>query len=159
MSVMDAAGGGPDAYPLEEAPPASRMAVAVLALVGLLLSAYLTLFKLGYVGSLECAIGGCETVQGSAYAYFLGLPVAAWGVGGYGAILAVALLGLQPRWAGARWVAVALTALSAAGVLFSAYLTYLEAAVIRAWCQWCVGSAIVVTLVFLFSLPGLRHAR
>lgn len=147
--------------PQDAAPPVpvTRMAIAVLALVGLLVAAYLTLFKLGYLGAIQCSIGGCEKVQASRFAHFLGLPVAAWGVGAYVVILGVALAGVQPRLAGARWVSLALFGLSAVGVVFSAYLTYLEAFVIRAWCQWCVVSAILITLIFLLSLPGLRRAR
>lgn len=156
MSVSDAAG---LAETLEDRPPATRMAIAVLALVGLLVASYLSMYKLGMLGVIQCQIGSCETVQASAYSYFLGLPVAYYGVGAYAAILAVALAGVQPRFARERWVALALFGLSLVGVLFSAYLTYLEAAVIHAWCQWCVISAVLITLIFLLSLPGLRQAR
>lgn len=144
---------------LEERPPVARMAIAVLALVGLLVAAYLSLYKLGMLGVIQCQIGGCEKVQTSQYAYFLGLPVAYYGVAAYVAILLVAIVGILPRFVRERWVALSLFAMSAVGVLFSAYLTYLEAAVIRAWCQWCVVSAILITLIFLLSLPGLRQAR
>lgn len=148
--------GGDDGY---AAPPLSRMIVAVLALVGLLLASWLTLYKLGYVGSLQCVVGSCERVQNSPWGTFLGLPVAAWGVGGYAGIFVVALLGVQPRWAGERWPALLLFALAAGGLAFTAYLTYLEAAVIHAWCQWCLVSAGIITLIFLLTLPGLRRAR
>ncbi len=143
----------------EERPALARMAIAVLALVGLLIAAYLTLYKMGYLGAIQCSIGGCEKVQASRFAYFMGLPVAAWGIGAYAAILALALAGVQPRFARSRGVALALFGLSAVGVVFSAYLTYLEAFVILAWCQWCVVSAILITLIFLLSIPGLRQAR
>jgi uncharacterized membrane protein len=144
---------------LEERPPLTRMAIALLALAGLLISSYLTLYKLGFLGEIQCTIGGCEKVQTSRWATFLGLPVSAWGLGAYVTILAISILGIQPRWVRARWVALALFGLSAVGVAFSSYLTYLEAFVIHAWCQWCVISAILITLIFLLSLPGLRQAR
>jgi uncharacterized membrane protein len=144
---------------LEARPPVARMAIAVLALVGLLVAAYLSMYKLGMLGIIQCQIGSCEKVQTSQYAYFLGLPVAFYGVAAYVAILVVAMLGIQPRFERERWVALALFGMSAVGVLFSAYLTYLEAAVIHAWCQWCVVSAVLITLIFLLSLPGLRQAR
>lgn len=147
------------AHALEPRPPLARMAIAVLALVGLMIAAYLTLFKLGYLGAIQCSIGGCETVQASQWATFAGLPVAAWGVGAYLLLLALALLALQPRFAGERWVTLALFGVSAVGVVFSAWLTYLEAFVIHAWCQWCVVSAILITLIFLLSIPGLNRAR
>ncbi len=148
---------GPDT---EFTPSVARMAIAVLALIGIFVSGYLALYKLGYLGALQCgAEGGCEVVQASTYALFLGLPVALWGTGAYTLLLALALLGLQPRWAGERWVALALFGLAAVGVVFSAYLTYISGTVIGAFCQWCLVSAVLITLIFLFSLPGLRHAR
>lgn len=141
----------------EGSPAVSRMAIAILSLVGLIISAYLSLYKLGYLGFIQCTTGGCETVQSSAYAFFFGIPVALWGVGAYLALLLLALIGLQPRWMLERWVALALFGAASVGMLFTAYLTYLEAYVIHAWCQWCLVSAALVTLIFLLSIPGLRR--
>jgi uncharacterized membrane protein len=141
------------------APPMTRMAIALVALAGLFNATYLSLFKLGVIGTLTCQVGSCDRVQGSPWAYLFGIPVAVWGVGAYLTIFVVAMLGLQPRWAAARWVPVSLFAMSAVGVAFSGYLTYLEAFVIHAWCQWCVVSAILITIIFLLSIPGLRRAR
>lgn len=154
-------GAGPQAPPTvqEAPPPLGRMAIALLSLLGLLIAGYLSLYKLGYLGFIQCGAGGCETVQASEYALFLGQPVALWGVGAYAVLLVLALIGVQPRFAEERWVALALFGVSGVGVVFSAYLTYLEAMVIHAWCQWCVVSAVLITLIFLLSLPGLRAAR
>jgi uncharacterized membrane protein len=147
-------------------PPVSRMAIAVLALVGLFVSGYLSLYNYGLLGVIQCGIGGCLVVQSSAYAWFpprtisdVGIPVAMMGIIAYGTIFAIAIAGVQPRLVHARWVPMALFALSAIGVAFSTWLTYLEAAVINAWCQWCVVSAIIITLIFLLSIPGFRAAR
>jgi len=148
-----------DAAVEEFSPPVSRMAVAVLALVGLLISAYLTLYKLGYLGAIQCGAGGCEVVQASQYSVLFGLPVAMWGMGAYLVLLAVALLGLQPRFADARWVSMVLFGFSAFGVAFSAYLTYLSGTVIGAFCQWCLVSAATITLIFLATLPELRRMK
>lgn len=135
-----------------------RMAVAVLALVGLLLSTYLLLYKLGFTGPLVCgAAGSCERVQTSRWGVLLGLPVAAYGVGGYLAILGVALLGLQERWQDrakpTRW----LVWLSGAGLAFTLYLKYLELFRIHAICRWCVVSAVLITAIFVLSLVGMRR--
>jgi uncharacterized membrane protein len=135
------------------------MAAAALGLVGLLVSLYLWFWKIGALGPLACGDGACETVQLSPYAYVLGVPVALLGVAGYLAILVVALAGLQPRFAAARWPTDVLLALAAGGVAFSAYLTYLEAAVIHAWCRWCIGSAAVITAIFLAALAGSLRLR
>ncbi len=143
----------------DENPPAVRMGIALLALLGILLAGYLTLYKLGVFGALLCGTGSCEYVQQSKYAVVLGLPVAAWGVVGYAAVLIVALAGLQPRWAHGRGVPAALLALTTAGLAFTAYLNYLEAFVIHAWCRWCLGSAAIMVFVFLLSLAEIPRLR
>lgn len=137
----------------------NRMVVATLALVGALVATYMLLYKLGALGVIVCGVGDCATVQASPWAYFLGLPVAAWGVAGYVAIFVTAFLGTHDRFADARWVPVTLLTLTALAFGFSAYLTALEAFVIHAWCQWCVVSAILATLAFGFSLPELRRIQ
>jgi uncharacterized membrane protein len=136
-----------------------RMMLALLALVGVFLSIYLTLYKLGYIGSLQCAVGSCETVNTSRWATFLGLPVAAWGLGFYVSALALSLLGVQEQYEDRRWVSVALTGLTGWGVLFSGWLTYLELFVINAICMWCVISAVIVAIMFVISLADLRDFR
>lgn len=138
----------------------NRMAVAAVALIGVFVATYLLLYNMGAVGSIVCGVGGgCETVQSSEYAYFLGVPVAALGLGGYLAILAVSLTGLQPRFAAERWVAGALLGLTTIAFLFSLYLSALEQWVIGAWCRWCIVSAVLATLAFVFSLPEARRLR
>lgn len=137
--------------------PRARMAIAVLSLIGLIVAGYLSLHRMGYIGSLQCAIGGCEVVQSSRYAVFLGIPVAYLGLVAYAGLLVVSLLGVQPGRERARWISLALLAGSAVGVLFSAYLTYLEAFVIHAWCQWCVISAVIVTVIFVISVIEARE--
>jgi uncharacterized membrane protein len=133
------------------------MVAATLALAGLFVALYLWLWKLGLVGSLACGGGGCEYVQTSPQSVVLGLPVALYGVVGYLALFVIGLIGVQPRWAERREPSILLVALSAIGVLFTCYLTYLEAAVLHAWCRWCLGSAGIITAIFIASLTGLRR--
>jgi len=126
--------------------------VAALALAGIFVALYLTLYKLGAIGELSCRIGSCETVNSSPWAVFLGAPVAAWGVGFYVVTFAVAIAGLQGRFAESRRLSLALVMLSGIGVVFSGWLTYLELFVIRAICQWCVVSAVIVFAIFVVSV-------
>jgi uncharacterized membrane protein len=137
----------------------NRRVVAVVALIGAFVATYLLLYKLGAFGSILCGTGGCETVQNSPWAYFLGVPVAAWGLVGYVAILGLALTGTHPQLADSRLVPVGLLALTGLAVLFSIYLSFLEEFVIHAWCQWCIISAILSVLAFAFSLPEIRRLR
>jgi uncharacterized membrane protein len=128
------------------------MIIAALALGGVGLATYLAMYKLGMIGTLACGTGGCETVQMSKWANFLGLPVAVWGVFFYVTLFAVALLGTMERWVDAPWVSHALLGLTAWGVIFSAWLTYLELYVINAICRFCVVSAVLVTVLFIVSV-------
>jgi len=124
------------------------MLMALVALIGLLVSLYLTLYKLGRIGTLACGTGGCETVQLSRWGDFLGLPVAVWGAGFYVIVLALCLAGLQDRFADSRGLARILLVITGWGVLFTGWLTYLELFVIHAVCRWCVGSAVMVVVLF-----------
>ncbi len=138
-------------------PPRNRMAVALLSLVGFFVALYLLAHNLGLMGQIVCGVGSCETVQASRYAKVGPVPVSAIGVGGYLALLVLAIAGLQPRFARSLPIRVGLVGGALLGVAFSAYLTWLEAFVINAWCQWCVVSAIVITLILLATLPELRR--
>jgi len=133
-----------------------RMVIAVVALVGLFIATYLWLYKLGVVGQLSCSIGSCETVNTSKWATLAGQPVAFWGVCFYVGMFTVAVLGTFEKFESDRRIGVALAAMSGAGVLFSAWLTYLELAVIHAICMYCVISAILVVLMFALSVADLR---
>lgn len=136
----------------------SRQAIALLALVGLFVALYLWLHALGYGGAIKCgASGGCETVQTSQWAVFLGLPVAFYGVVGYLALLVVAIVALRPAALPERKWDTMLAALASAGFLFTLYLTYLELFVIHAICRWCVGSAFIITGIWIVALVGLRR--
>lgn len=133
------------------------MLAALVALAGLFVALYLTLYKLGYIGTLVCAVGSCEVVQTSRWATLLGLPVAVWGVGFYVAVLAVSLAGASAPLADSRRVSQLLAAMTGVGVLFSLWLTYLELFVIRAICQWCVVSAILTVVLLVIALLDLRE--
>jgi uncharacterized membrane protein len=126
-----------------------------LALVGLLIALYMLAYAMGLTGPVICGIGDCETVQNSPYSRVGPIPVAAFGVVGYLVLMVVSFLGLQPGSQGSRFVPGALLIGGILGLAFSAYLTYLEAFVIHAWCQWCVASAVVMGLAFLATLPEL----
>jgi uncharacterized membrane protein len=123
-----------------------RLAAFVLTLAGIGVAAYLTYVH--YAGLQPVCAGGshgCERVQSSSYASVGGLPVALLGLAGYVAI-AVALVAPGER---ARLAA---TALAVTGFGFSAYLTYLELFVIDAICQWCVASAVILTLLTVVTV-------
>lgn len=130
-----------------------RVLLARLAVAGFSISAYLTWTHLS--GAAPVCVGGsggCETVQTSRYSEILGVPVAALSLFAYAAMLACAVL----RREGA---AISGVFVSMVGALFSAYLTYLELFVLRAICQWCVASAVVVIANLVLGVLRLRDAE
>jgi len=127
-----------------------RIAILVASLLGIGIAGYLTYVHYEGLKVLCLSSGGCETVQASRYSKLDGIPVAVLGLLGYVGLLAsLAIRGESGRIAG---FAVALT-----GFGFSMYLTYRELFTIKAICQWCVGSAVLMTvLAILTAVRALR---
>lgn len=139
--------------------PVNRMVIAVLALIGLLISVYTLMYHLGLIGTMLCGTGGCETVQNSPWARFLGVPVPLLGLIGYGVLLVAAMLGIQPGFVADRRISIILASGALIGFGFSLYLSYLEAFVIHAWCRWCIASAALTVLLLLAALPEFARMR
>ena len=130
-----------------------RVVLALLAVAGIGIATYLTTVHY-QGGDPVCLTGGegCTKVQESDYAEMAGVPVPVIGLLGYLIVLIAAALPGDPG---------RLLGLFAGliGFGFSIYLTYLELFVIDAICQWCIGSAVVMTLVFIAALfRALRYA-
>ncbi len=125
-----------------------RAVVAVLALVGTGIAAYLAYVR--YTGgTYACTTGGCELVQSSKYSEVAGIPVAVIGLAGYLSILASAFVRGEP---GAAIGA----ALSLVGFVFAVYLIYVQWALIEAFCMWCLISDVVMFLLLVVSALRLR---
>jgi uncharacterized membrane protein len=114
-------------------------AALALSLAGTVVVGYLTWVHYD-LSALTCGIGDCHTVQASSYAAIGPVPIALLGLGMF---LGIAVLAIV-RWQrpALLWPATfAAFMLAFSGVLYFAYLTYLEIAVIGAICQWCVLAA------------------
>jgi uncharacterized membrane protein len=134
-----------------------RMSAALLSLAGLFVSGYLYLYKIGRIGSLACGTGACEAVQLSSWSQVAGLEVALVGVLGYTGLVVLSLISIQPS-AEERLGTMRLIAFAAGiGVLFTAYLTYLELFVLHAICRWCVASAVIIVAIFVLAMLDLRR--
>lgn len=121
-----------------------RIAILILALIGIGVAGYLTYTHYDKIKVLCLASGGCETVQASSYAKLAGIPVAVLGLAGY-----ICILGsLAIRGELGRIIAFAIALI---GFLFSLYLTYREAFTIHAYCQWCLSSAVLMTLLMILT--------
>jgi uncharacterized membrane protein len=128
-----------------KAPPEGtlRGIATFLATFGVGVATYIAIADSGG-GSPVCIAGGhgCRTVAESSYSHLAGVNIAIFGIAGYVVLLACALL---------RGDAFRLTAfvVSLIGFGYSLYLTYLELFTIDAICQWCVASAVLMTLLFV----------
>ena len=126
-----------------------RKIIAFVATLGIGVATYITIADSGG-GAPTCLAGGggCETVANSSYSHIGGINVSVFGIVGYIALLATAFFANDAaRFAG--------FAFSLGGFGFSVYLTYLEIFKIEAICQWCVASAVLMTILFLLNATRL----
>lgn len=131
---------------------ARRWAILVFILIGLAASGYLTYTHFAEVTPQCYGIGSCAYVQASSYAKIFGVPIALLGFLAYLVMLALSIAanwGLDEERADLAMQV--LFGLAFAGTLYSAYLTYVEAFVLHAWCIYCVTSAIAITMVCVLS--------
>ena len=125
-----------------------RFASSGFAVIGATITAYL-LYARWTGGTLACTTGGCETVQHSRYAETFGVPVAALGLFAYAGLFVSAAV--RGGWARLTQATLALT-----GLLFGAYLLYVQLAVIGALCQWCLATDLITTAITALALLRLR---
>jgi len=126
-----------------------RRAIAFVATIGVGVATYITIADSGG-GAPACVAGGhgCATVAESEYSHIAGVNVAIFGIVGYVLILATAFFVSDA-------VRLAGFALALGGFGFSVYLTYLEIWEIEAICQWCVASAVLMTILFVLNATRL----
>jgi uncharacterized membrane protein len=104
----------------------------VCAAIGLADSVYLWWTKISKT-VIMCGVGECDVVNASPYASLLGIPVAAIGAAGYGALLIAALWALLARDNVPPWLTNARLGMASGGLFFAAYLTGIEAFVLHAY--------------------------
>jgi uncharacterized membrane protein len=124
---------------------ATRLAIIPLALLGLGTSAYLTYEH--FSTPLICLGPGCQTVTRSSYSRIFGLPLPILGLLSYGAILWLGIWRFRARSLSSRYPLLGILGLALTGTLFSAYLTYLQFAVLHGLCVWCLISAAAMTAI------------
>ncbi|PJF31882.1 MAG: hypothetical protein CUN51_02775 [Candidatus Thermofonsia Clade 1 bacterium] len=133
----------------------------ILALIGLFIAGYLSYTKLTNT-EIACvqAISDCSYVDSSPYAYlggYGGVPIAYIGFAGYAAIFLALIgerrLGLLTKYG--KWL---IFGMALIGFLVSGYLVAIQALVLQSFCQWCMGSAVTMTVLFGVSFARLWRA-
>lgn len=132
--------------------------IPILIAGGLIVAGYLTYVELTAAPAVcGVAIPGCVVVQTSSYSKLFGfLPIGVIGLLGYTAILTAWFLRKYGPDSLKIICSLAIWGMCLFGVLFSAYLTYLEAFVIRATCSWCITSAVFMILLLWVSTPAAQ---
>ena len=115
---------------------------ALVSLVGLADAIYLTIEHISGRTVRCTVVQGCSTVLSSPYASYRGMPLALAGAIAYFTVFSLATLAAFEY----KFAAKLVVPLVAAMLLVSAWLIYLQAFVIEAFCQFCLLSALV-TLV------------
>ncbi len=134
----------------------ARLLAAVLCVLGILVAGYMTWAELTNNETACVDVGkvDCSAVQNSAYAKTFGVPVALLGLLGYLAMLGIVVLEDQVALF-AAYGRTLVVGMALFGAIFQTYLTYVEGAVLDKWCQWCVTSYVLISLLLIVGVYRL----
>ncbi len=130
-----------------------RASVA-LVIVGLLVSIYMTVYKLTSNNAMCLGSGDCSTVNASRYSEVNGIPVAVIGVLGYLAILATHFFEKRNNFFKQNGTLL-IFGMALAGFIFTVWLIYVEVAILKALCPFCVTSQTAMTIIFILAVIRL----
>lgn len=126
----------------------------VLAVIGILVSTYMWIYKVTSDNRMCLGSGDCATVNQSVYSELYGIPLGAVGVAGYASILVLHLLEKRNDFLRQNGLLL-IFGLALTGFLFTLYLVYVEFAILKALCPFCLTSQITMTAVFIISVVRL----
>jgi len=125
--------------------------IVAFTILGLLVSIYMTIYKITSNDAMCVGSGDCHTVNASRYADINGIPVAAVGMVGYATLLGILLLERKPGFfkdnGSMIFFGVALV-----GFFFTLWLIYVEVVLLKAYCPFCITSQVSMTLIFILSV-------
>lgn len=125
-----------------------------LVVIGLLVSVYMTIFKITSNENMCIGSKDCSIVNASRYSEINKIPVAVIGVGGYAALLAILWLERRQGFIKENGTMI-FFALSLIGFFFTLYLIFVEIVLIKAYCPFCITSQVAMTLIFILSVIRL----
>lgn len=129
--------------------------IIVAALVGIVIT--INIYKKKHEKKpLVCPFGAdCNTVINSSFSSFLGIGLEIYGALYYALIALTYLTFIVFPVVKTPMVLFFVTGATIGAVLFSFYLTFVQAFYIKTWCSWCLMSASISTAIFIFSMIGL----
>ena len=128
-----------------------RQITIALSVIGVLVSIWMTIYKVTNNASMCVGSQGCGIVNASLYSEISGVPVAAVGVAGYLSILALLFLENSPGFFQTNG-SMLLFGVTLVGFLFTVWLVYVEIALIKAYCPFCITSQVAMTLIFILTV-------
>lgn len=126
----------------------------VLVIVGLLVSIYMTIYKVSGDDGMCLGSGDCSIVNASRYSEVNNIPVALIGVLGYLAILAAHFFENRIPFFKQNG-ALMIFGMALTGFIFTVWLVYVELALLKAICPFCVTSQVAMTLIFVLAVMRL----
>jgi uncharacterized membrane protein len=126
----------------------------ILVVIGLLVSIYMTIYKVTSNDAMCLGSGDCSTVNASRYAEVYGIPVATIGIAGYFAILLTHWYERHDKFFEKNGPML-IFGMALTGFLFTLYLIYVEFAILDAICPFCLTSQISMTIIFIISVIRL----
>lgn len=133
-----------------------RLGLAALAFAGFSIAVYLSLFQLGFVGSVWDPF-----FESRAVLEYLGWPDAIPGVLGYGAEIGFSLIGDKNRWRTAPWTVIAFGLIIFPAAVISVVLMIVQPLAVGAWCTLCLASAFISFVICAWGadevLATLQH--
>lgn len=124
----------------------------VFGLAGLCVAGYVFLKK-KKSQPMVCPLNGeCDLVTRSKYSKFFGIPVEVLGIAYYFFIAFVYLINNFIPWLLPESIIFLITGLTVGAFLFSCYLIFIQAFVLKQWCTWCLFSAGFSTLIFITAI-------
>lgn len=125
-----------------------------LVIIGLLVSIYMTIYKITGNDGMCLGSGDCSTVNASRFSEVNGIPVAVVGLIGYAAILGVHLVETRSRFF-LQNATLMIFGMALTGFIFTVWLIYVEIAILKALCPFCVTSQVAMTLIFIIAVMRL----
>ena len=129
-------------------------ALVALAIIGLLVSIYMTVYKITSNNKMCLGSGDCSTVNASPYSEVNGVPVGGLGVIGYAAILATLYFEKRNRFFRENG-SLMLFGMALTGFIFTLWLVYVEFAILKALCPFCLTSQVAMTIIFALAVTRL----
>ena len=126
----------------------------ILVVIGLIVSIYMTIYKATSNDALCLGSGDCSTVNASRYSEVYGIPVASVGIAGYLAILLVQWYERRDKFFEKNGPML-IFGMALTGFLFTLYLIYVEFAILKAYCPFCLASQSAMTIIFIISIVRL----